>query len=82
MSDGEADGVELPYRLSVDVGTTYTAAALGRQGRVEPVSLGDSQSSVVPTVVYHADGKVLMGAAAARRAVTEPAHVVLSLIHI
>jgi molecular chaperone DnaK len=72
----EVDGVDAPYRLSVDVGTTYTAAALERGGRIESVSLGDGLSSVVPTVVYHADGQVLVGPAAARRAVAEAANVV------
>ncbi|MBC3190530.1 Hsp70 family protein [Pseudonocardia sp. C8] len=60
------------YRLGVDLGTTFTAAAIARDGRVEMVTLGD-RSAVVPSVVLlRADGSVLTGDAADRRAAAEP----------
>ena len=61
----------MPYHLAVDVGTTYTAAAIGRDGRVEPATLG-TRSVAVPTVVCLVDGRMLVGEPAARRAVTDP----------
>ena len=63
------------YQLGVDLGTTYTAAALHRDGRVEIVSLG-SRSTAVPSVVYIGeDGSVLAGDQANRRAITSPTRV-------
>lgn len=64
------------YRLGIDLGTTYTAAAtVDDDGRAEIFQLGD-RSAVVPTVVLlREDGEVLVGDAAARRAVTEPQRV-------
>jgi len=65
----------MSYSLGVDVGTTYTAAAISTQGRSEVVTLGN-RSAVIPTVVYlrEPDG-LLVGDAANRRAVTDPAAV-------
>ena len=61
------------YLLGIDVGTTFTAAATNRGGRVEMVSLGQ-HTSVIPTLVYvREDGEMLIGEAAARRGVTDPA---------
>lgn len=63
------------YQLGVDLGTTYTAAAVGRDGRVEACTLG-SASPVVPSVVLlRADGEVLVGDTAVRRGVAEPTRV-------
>lgn len=64
----------MPYHLGVDVGTTYTAAAVGRDGRVEPATLG-TRSVAVPTVVCLVDDRLLVGEPAARRAVTDPGRV-------
>lgn len=65
----------MAYRLGVDLGTTYTAAAVERNGRVEVCSLG-STSPVVPSVVLlRADGEVLVGEAAVRRGADEPGRV-------
>jgi len=64
----------VPYHLGVDVGTTYTAAAVGRDGRVEPATLG-TRSVAVPTVVCLVDDRLLVGEPAARRAVTDPGRV-------
>ena len=59
--------------LGVDVGTTWTAAAAFRDGRVEILSLGANQAPSVPTIVHRQPGEQpLIGDAAARRAATEP----------
>jgi actin-like ATPase involved in cell morphogenesis len=60
------------YVLGIDVGTTYTGAAIARDGRVEVVSIGH-HSSVVPSVVFlREDGELLIGEAANRRALQQP----------
>jgi len=61
----------MPYYLGVDVGTTYTAAAVWRDGRVEVASLG-LRAPVVPTLVYVTDEGMLIGDAAQRRALGDP----------
>jgi actin-like ATPase involved in cell morphogenesis len=61
----------MPYYLGVDVGTTYTAAAVWRDGRVEVASLG-LRAPVVPTLVYVTDEGMLVGEAAQRRALGDP----------
>jgi molecular chaperone DnaK len=62
----------LTYVLGIDVGTTYTGAAVVRDGRAEVFPLGN-RSSVVPTVVFlREDQEILTGEAANRRALTEP----------
>lgn len=63
------------YALGIDVGTTYTAAAVSRGGRVEVVGLG-SLADNIPSVLYlDGEGQAVVGAAAVRRAVTDPAGV-------
>ena len=62
------------YHLGVDVGTTWTAAAIGRDGRVEAAGLG-TRRLAVPSVVCLTEDRLLVGEAAARRAVTEPQRV-------
>ena len=60
------------YALGIDVGTTYTAAAVWRAGRAETVGLGN-RAHPVPTVVYvDEDGRHVVGEAADRRAATSP----------
>jgi len=62
----------LTYALGIDLGTTYTAAALAREGRAEVVALGYRATSV-PTVVFLTEeGNFLVGEAAERRAATQP----------
>jgi YVTN family beta-propeller protein len=57
------------YSLGVDLGTTFTAAAVARADRIEMVTLGD-RTVVTPSVVYvHEDGVLVTGDAAARRSV-------------
>jgi molecular chaperone DnaK len=64
----------MSYHLGVDLGTTYTAAALARDGRAEPATL-DTRSVAVPSVIYLAGNELLVGQAAARRSVSEPSRV-------
>ncbi len=60
------------YRLGVDLGTTYCAAAVYRDGRVDMVTLGN-RSAAVPSVAYvREDGEILVGEAAERRAASDP----------
>jgi len=62
----------MSYQLGVDIGTTYTAAAVARDGRAEPVQLGN-RSPLIPTIVFlRPDGRLLVGEAAERRAIAEP----------
>ena len=69
------------YQLGIDLGTTYTAAAVCRsndraQAEPEVVTLG-TRSATVASVLYLAeDGSVLVGEAAERRALTDPDRVV------
>src|SRR5690606_8842786 len=60
------------FHLGIDLGTTYTAAAVERGGRVEAVTLGNRQASVPSVLFLKADGEVLVGDAANRRGITEP----------
>ena len=61
------------YALGVDLGTTYTAAAIRRGERLEIVDLG-TRNAAIPSVVYlREDGTVLTGEAAIRRGATDPA---------
>jgi actin-like ATPase involved in cell morphogenesis len=61
------------YALGVDLGTTYTAAAIGRGGTATTLTLGTDTAAVPSVVVVRDDGEVLVGDAAERRAGTEPA---------
>lgn len=59
------------FPLGVDIGTTFTAAALWRAGRVETVPLGER--NLVPSSLFlRDDGTFLVGAAAGRRGITDP----------
>jgi molecular chaperone DnaK len=64
----------MAYALGVDLGTTYTAAAIGADGRTEIFPLGRKQAAV-PTVVYVGTERVLVGEPAIQRAVDEPERV-------
>lgn len=66
------------YYLAVDVGTSRTAAATMRAAEhAEPVSfpLGRHSDSA-PSAVFVADGELLFGDAAARRAIAQPERVI------
>jgi actin-like ATPase involved in cell morphogenesis len=64
------------YQLGIDLGTTWTAAAVCRDGRPEVLPLGGTSSAVATVVFLGADGSMLVGEAAQRRALTEPRRVV------
>jgi actin-like ATPase involved in cell morphogenesis len=65
----------MAYSLGIDIGTTYTAAAVNRAGRPEILSLGTDRPTIPTVVLLRADGTVLVGEAAERRALTEPTRV-------
>lgn len=67
MSGAGADEV-----LGIDVGTTYTAAAVAGPNDVSMLSLGSDRAAVPTVVVVREDGEVLVGEAAERRAATQP----------
>jgi molecular chaperone DnaK (HSP70) len=68
----------MSYRVGIDFGTTFTAAAVHRDGEqvAEVVPLGDGKAAVPSVVFVAADGSFVMGEAAVRRAVTDPDRVV------
>ncbi|MBB2944647.1 YVTN family beta-propeller protein [Actinoplanes lutulentus] len=60
------------YNLGVDLGTTFVAAAIARDGRPEMCTLG-SQTMVSPAVVYFTEeSRLAFGDAAERRALSQP----------
>ncbi|MFK0003830.1 Hsp70 family protein [Paenarthrobacter sp. NPDC090522] len=73
--------VTMSYVLAIDVGTSFTAAAVLRPGQgstsapeVLPLGL---HGSAVPSVLYYAeDGRVLVGEAAERRGLDDPRRMV------
>ena len=60
------------YGLGVDLGTTYTAAAVRRDGRIDVVPLGTRRPEIPSLVYVQPDGAVLVGEAAERRGGTDP----------
>ncbi|MBW0100638.1 Hsp70 family protein, partial [Pseudonocardia sp. KRD-184] len=66
------------YQLGVDLGTTWSAAAVCRDGArtAEPVPLGEHGHAVASAVFAGADGSFLLGEAAERRALSDPDRVV------
>jgi multiple sugar transport system substrate-binding protein len=63
------------YGLGVDLGTTFLAAAVVREGRVETFPLG-SRSATIPAAVFRSEnGEFLVGEAAVRRQIGEPQRV-------
>ena len=61
------------YALGIDLGTTYSAAAVCRDGGpVEVCTLGTTSQSIPTVVVLREDGEILTGEAAERRAPSEP----------
>lgn len=63
------------YQVGIDLGTTFTAAAVHRDGRSSIFSLG-SQTAAMPSVVLlREDETELTGEAAVRRALNEPERV-------
>jgi actin-like ATPase involved in cell morphogenesis len=66
------DGGFVGYGLGVDLGTTYTAAAVRSAGTVEIAQLGARRAEIPSLVYVHPDGAVLVGEAAERRGLLEP----------
>ena len=69
------------YWLGIDVGFTFTAAAIcreesGRRALPEVVRLGGRSACVSSIVYLGPDGQVVVGEVAERRAVTDPDRVV------
>ncbi len=63
----------MSYHLGVDLGTSYTAAAISRDGVLEMVSLG-TRSLEIPSVVFlDPSGGLVVGESAERRGAAEPA---------
>jgi molecular chaperone DnaK len=60
------------YVLGIDLGTTFTAAAVWRDGRAEICSLGTRAAAVPSVVLLRPDDSILIGEAANRRALIEP----------
>jgi len=65
----------LGYSLGIDLGTTYTAAAIRRGDVVEVVQLGTHGAAIPSVVLMRDDGSVLTGEAAEFRALSEPGNV-------
>jgi molecular chaperone DnaK len=63
------------YVVGIDIGTTFTAAAVSRHGRAEIVQLGSSATAIPSVVLLREDGEVLTGETAERRSVSEPSRV-------
>jgi molecular chaperone DnaK (HSP70) len=62
----------MSYQVGVDLGATFTTAAVCRAGRADVVALGPGAASL-PSVAYVApDGSPVFGQAAEQRALTEP----------
>ena len=61
------------YTIGIDLGTTFTAAALLRDGRAEVVALGNHAATIPSMVFLREDDNVLIGDAAERRGMQEPA---------
>lgn len=60
------------YVVGVDLGTTYSAAAVLWDGRLEVVELGERIASVASVLWFRDDGRIVVGEAAVRRAEVEP----------
>jgi Hsp70 protein len=58
----------MTYSLGVDLGTTTSAAALRRGSRLEVCALGDPTATMPSVALERADGSLLVGEAAADRA--------------
>ncbi len=61
----------MSYQLGIDLGTTYSAAAVAESGSAEIFQLGTSMASIPSVVLLRDDGTVLTGEAAQRRSLFE-----------
>jgi actin-like ATPase involved in cell morphogenesis len=62
----------LGYFIGIDLGTTFTAAAVRRGDRTEIVTLGNRAAAIPSVILLRQDETILAGEAADRRAFTEP----------
>lgn len=65
----------MSYQLGVDLGTTFTAAAVYRDGQVMTASLGSRGDAIPSVLLIRDDETMLVGEAAERRAFSEPERV-------
>ena len=65
----------MTYVLGVDLGTTFTAAAICKDGRVSIASLGNQAAAIPSVLLLKDDATILTGDAANRRGMTEPERV-------
>jgi molecular chaperone DnaK (HSP70) len=72
MAQTRPSEVLVKYGLGVDLGTTYTAAAVYVGDRVETVQLGTKRAEMPSAVYLTEDGAVLVGEAAERRGAADP----------
>ena len=54
-------GLDLGYTLGIDLGTTFTAAAVYRDGRAEVVPLGNHAATIPSLVFLREDETVIIG---------------------
>ncbi len=62
------DSGSVGYILGVDLGTTYSAAAIAEQGRLEVFQLGTRSAAIPSVVAIRETGERLVGEPAERRA--------------
>ncbi|SFU01821.1 40-residue YVTN family beta-propeller repeat-containing protein [Geodermatophilus amargosae] len=67
------------HSLGIDLGTTFVAAAVADDDRLETVPLGDTSAVAHAAVRVGEDGSIASGDAAARRAVSDPDRVARDL---
>jgi len=60
------------YVLGIDLGTTYSAAAIDQDGQTQILELGSRSAAIPSMVVLRNDGETLTGEAAERRSLNEP----------
>ena len=60
------------YRLGVDLGTTYTAAAVNVDGRAEMLGLGIRAMQVPSVLFVREDGELVVGEAAEQQGAADP----------
>jgi actin-like ATPase involved in cell morphogenesis/Tfp pilus assembly protein PilZ len=64
--------------IGIDLGTTYTAVAAARQGRVTVLQRPDGERSIPSVVSFPSRGQIVVGAAARARTTIDPKHTVAS----
>ncbi len=61
--------------LGIDLGTSFTTAAVAHAGKVEMVGLGNHAAAMPSAVFLRDDGEFLVGEAALRRGIDDPSRV-------